>query len=231
MVKVGAITVGQSPRPDVTVDIINILSDNVELIEAGALDGLSATELDAIRPQGGEDQLVTKLNDSTEFIFGERYIYPLLQKRINELESCGVELIMVLCCGDFPDSVTSNVPLILPRRVLNAIAAAASNKSRVAVLSVPELVKQWKEIWAKQVKSVTVLPVTPYGDDAWVQLDKVMPILKEADTDLVILDCIAYSDEMKQKVRKETGKNVLCSRTTLAHVTAELLALPAIALE
>ena len=225
MVKVGAITVGQSPRPDVTADIMNILPGKVELLEAGALDGLDAAELEKIKPRNNEEQLVTKLKNGAEFIFGERHIYPLIQKKINELENKGVELIMVLCCGDFPDSITSNVPLILPRRLLNSLAIATSNSSKIAVLSVPELVEPWNKIWRRQVKSVMVLPVTPYGEEAWIQLDRVIPLLKNADIDLIVLDCIAYSDEMKRKVRNATGKNVLCSRTTLAHITAELLAL------
>lgn len=40
-VKIGAITVGQSPRVDVTPDLWPIFGPNVELIEAGGLDGLS----------------------------------------------------------------------------------------------------------------------------------------------------------------------------------------------
>ena len=39
LVKIGAVTIGQSPRTDVTCDILPILGDNVQLLEAGALDG------------------------------------------------------------------------------------------------------------------------------------------------------------------------------------------------
>ena len=41
MTKVGLITVGQSPRSDVVPDMAAILGGDVEILEAGALDGLA----------------------------------------------------------------------------------------------------------------------------------------------------------------------------------------------
>jgi protein AroM len=41
MTKVGLITVGQAPRSDVVPDMAAILGGDVEIIEAGALDGLT----------------------------------------------------------------------------------------------------------------------------------------------------------------------------------------------
>ena len=45
MKKIGAITVGQSPRVDLIPEIQPILGDSVEIIQAGALDGLSKEEI------------------------------------------------------------------------------------------------------------------------------------------------------------------------------------------
>ena len=44
MKKIGAITVGQSPRVDLIPEIQPILGDSVEIIQAGTLDGLSKEE-------------------------------------------------------------------------------------------------------------------------------------------------------------------------------------------
>ena len=48
MIKVGAITIGQSPRTDVTQDILPLLGDQVELLQAGGLDGLTREEIEAV---------------------------------------------------------------------------------------------------------------------------------------------------------------------------------------
>ena len=47
MIKVGAITIGQAPRTDVTKDILPLLGEEVELIQAGGLDGLTREDPEA----------------------------------------------------------------------------------------------------------------------------------------------------------------------------------------
>ena len=39
--KIGAITIGQAPRVDVTCDIMDIFGDKIELLQRGGLDGLT----------------------------------------------------------------------------------------------------------------------------------------------------------------------------------------------
>ena len=46
--------------------------------------------------------------------------------------------------------------------------------------------------------------------------------MAQVDCDLILLDCIGYTIEMKQIFARVTGKNVLLSRTLLARVIAEL---------
>ena len=43
--KIGAVTIGQAPRVDVTVDIMDIFDGKAELIQAGGLDGLTKEEI------------------------------------------------------------------------------------------------------------------------------------------------------------------------------------------
>ena len=43
--KIGAITIGQAPRTDVTADILRIFDDSLELVQAGGLDGLTKEEI------------------------------------------------------------------------------------------------------------------------------------------------------------------------------------------
>ena len=43
--KIGAITIGQAPRIDVTADILHIFDDSLELVQAGGLDGLTKEQI------------------------------------------------------------------------------------------------------------------------------------------------------------------------------------------
>mgnify|MGYP001754987607 FL=1 len=61
MFKLGAITVGQSPRTDVTDDIMGIFQGKVEILERGALDGLTVEDIDRLAPDAGEYVLVSRM--------------------------------------------------------------------------------------------------------------------------------------------------------------------------
>ena len=54
MTKVGLITVGQAPRSDVVPDMAAILGGDVEIVEAGALDGLTREQIAPLAPEGDE---------------------------------------------------------------------------------------------------------------------------------------------------------------------------------
>lgn len=60
MKKIGAITVGQAPRVDVTPDIEPLLR-GITLVQRGALDGMTKEELKAIEPEEGDYVLVSPL--------------------------------------------------------------------------------------------------------------------------------------------------------------------------
>ena len=66
MFKLGAITVGQSPRTDVTDDIMGIFQGKVEILERGALDGLTVEDIDKLAPDAGEYVLVSRMRDGSQ---------------------------------------------------------------------------------------------------------------------------------------------------------------------
>jgi protein AroM len=72
--RVGTLTIGQSPRNDIIPDLKEILGKEVELIEKGALDGLSGEEINELSPKPGDYPLVTRLKDGIEVKVGKKYI-------------------------------------------------------------------------------------------------------------------------------------------------------------
>lgn len=220
--KIGAITIGQAPRTDVTSDIMGLFPPGVELIEGGGLDGLTKEEIAAYAPEEGDYVLVSRLRDGTSVTFAERYILPNLQKRIDEMEAAGVSLIMFFCTGDFPDTVQAKrVPLVYPCHLLRRIAPVLSKKSSiVTVTPSPLQVEQCENKWREYVKRVKAVPASPYGD--WATLENAAKEIKDMDADLVVLDCIGFTQEMKNMFARETGKPVLLPRTLLARVVSEI---------
>jgi len=225
--KIGAITIGQAPRVDVTADIMDIFGGTVELLQGGGLDGLTKEDIAQYAPEEGDYVLVSRLNDGTSVTFAEKHILANLQKRIDELEEAGVKLIMFFCTGDFPETLQSrNVPLVYPCHLLHRIVPLLTKKSSIiTVTPSPLQVSQSEEKWKGYVDKVTAVPASPYGD--WETLEKAALAIKEMDGDLVVLDCIGFTQEMKDMFVRKTGKLVVLPRTLLARVISEVTDLKA----
>ncbi|MCD4836833.1 AroM family protein [Merdimmobilis hominis] len=220
-VKIGAITVGQSPRVDVTPDLWPIFGPNVELIEAGGLDGLSREEIETFVPEEGDYVLVSRLKDGSSVTFAERYVLPRLQQCIDRLEEEGVRLILFFCTGDFPDNFRHKVPLIFPNQILFGLVPVLCAGKLAAVTPSEKQLEQSQKKWGGYGLEVKSYAASPYGEMEAVEA--AAREIAKTDADLVLLDCIGYTAEMKRMVAKITGKNVILSRTILARAVMELL--------
>src|SRR4030066_250014 len=100
--KVGMITIGQSPRIDIIPEMREVLGTEVEIIEAGALDGLTLEEVKKFYPKGRDYILCTRMSDGTEVVVAKRFIVPRVQKCIDLLSQRGAEIIVFICTGLFP---------------------------------------------------------------------------------------------------------------------------------
>jgi len=82
--KVGLLTIGQSPRQDITSDLPESPS-SLEIIEAGALDDLSAEQIESLKPKESETVYVSKLRNGSEVLVAKERLAPLLQEKIRFL--------------------------------------------------------------------------------------------------------------------------------------------------
>ncbi len=224
-VKIGALTVGQAPRVDVTCDIMDILGPEVELIERGGLDGLTREEIAAFAPEEGDYVLVSRLTDGSSVTFAERYIVPRLQKAIDELEEAGARLIMVFCTGQFPESLRSKVPMVFPDKVLTSVVPLlAGETDLITVTPSPLQIKQNNAKWRAFVKSVETVPGSPYdGLESLIPAAEKIAAMERGD--IIVLDCIGFTKEMKRMFAEVTKKPVILPRTLLARVVSEMTGL------
>lgn len=223
MIKIGAITVGQSPRTDLMPDMEAIFSDTIEVIQMGGLDGLTKEEIAAFTPEPDDHVLVSRLTDGSSVTFGESHVLPRLQECIYALEQQGVSLILFLCTGEFPEDFESSVPLIFPNRILTSVVPAAVPNCRLAVFTPSEAqVEQVTRKWQDETGgTVSVIPVSPYdGPDAVLSA---AARIRPEEIDLIVMDCIGYTVEMKQEIHALTGKPVILPRTLVARMINELI--------
>ena len=220
--KLGAITIGQSPREDMVPEMALYLGAQVEILEAGALDGLSYEDIQAFGAEEDDYVLVSKLKDGRSVKFAEKHILPRLQGCIDALEAQGVDVILFLCTGVFPDVFTSRVPLLYPQRILHAVTPQLLDGRRMAVITpAEEQLQQSRSKWQESGVAVDVVAASPYTETD--ELAGAIEALKETQVDLIVMDCMGYTEAMKERVAGETGHMVVLSRTIVARVLGEIL--------
>lgn len=220
--KLGAITIGQSPRIDVIPEMAGFFGDRIEVIEAGALDGLTYEEILAFEPKEDDYVLVSKLKDGRSVKFAERHILPRLQGCIDKLEKEGAEVILFICTGVFPDIFKSQKPILYPQKILHGIAPQLVSKGKLAVITPDkDQVQQSHEKWSQTGAEVIVVPASPYIKED--ELSGAILALRDRDIDIIAMDCIGYNQAMKKRVSEGTGKPVVLARTMVARVLGEML--------
>lgn len=220
--KLGAITIGQSPRVDVIPEMVEFLGDNVEVIEAGALDGLTYEDILAFQPEDDDYVLVSKLKDGKSVKFAERYILPRLQECIDKLEREGADVILFICTGVFPDIFKSKKPILYPQKILHGVTPQLVDKGKLAVITPDkDQVLQSQKKWGETGVEAIAVPASPYTKED--ELSSAILALKKKDIDVIVMDCIGYNEAMKKKVSEGTEKPVVLARTMVARVLGEIL--------
>ena len=222
MKKIGAITIGQSPRIDVIPEMKAVLGNEIEVMEMGALDGLTKEEISEFKPEDGDYVLVSRLKDGTSASFAEKYIIPRLQNCIDELEKSGAEIIVFICTGAFPNVFKSNKLLLYPQRLLYSLVPELASSGKIGVfVPLEKQKKQSYDKWCESGKKIEVVSGSPYDDIE--KIEKAATELKEKDVDVIVLDCIGYNLKMKDLVRRITGKPVVLPRTIVGRIVREML--------
>lgn len=217
----GAVTIGQAPRVDLVPEMAQWLGSDVEIREAGALDDLSREEISALAPTEGDYVLVSRLRDGSSARMAEHKILPLVQQKISELYRDGVEVVVLLCTGQFPTFQTPGL-LVLPEPLVYSVTGALARERRLGVLCPdPEQVRQDRLAWQPFCREAVVCAASPYlpGDELATAAQE----LRSAQVDLIVMNCMGYTLDMQQQVRRIAGVPVLLARRLVARVLAELL--------
>jgi protein AroM len=219
--KIGAVTIGQSPRGDVAPEFQAALGLEAELLQCGALDGLSLDEVRALAPKPGDYILVTRLRDGTEVKIAECHIHERMKACVRRLEAAGVDLIVLFCTGEFPD--LDSGPIILkPDVLMEHIVPGILRKGRLgAVLPSPDQIPILGEKWRRTGLDIELEAVSPYsGTDE--DFRAAARRLAGRNVDLIVLDCIGFNEKIKRIFQEESGKPVILPRTLLGRIAGEM---------
>lgn len=221
--RIGFLTIGQSPRKDVTDDLRKFLPADLEVVEAGALDDLSEEYIrEKLRPEPGDVIYVSRLRSGAEVELSKSKLVELMQRKVDWLNSRGVKLIVVLCTGEFP-GFKSEVPVVYPERILKGVASSIRVRGKVGVM-IPrqEQVSYAEKKWSAFFGELVVYPVSPYTSSRQDFIAVARRMVSD-NVDLAIMDCIGYTSEQRDIVLEVLKKPVIASRTVLARALGEML--------
>lgn len=216
--RIAFVTIGQSPRSDMTPEILSRLDGKVEAQEFGALDGLSRNEIAAMHPPAGERSLATRLRDGSEVVIGKRQTGARLQQLIDRLDDEGFDAITLLCTGYFPE-LHSKTLFVEAQRVVDATVDALSLSCRSLGVMVP-LKRQIEESHVQSTDGRRVIGsyYSPYAED---HLEQATRELK--DCDLIVMHCMGYSEAMRARAAEVVDKPILLARRIVAGAVQQLL--------
>jgi protein AroM len=220
--KIGMITIGQSPRPDVVPEIREILGEEIEVLEAGALDGLSLEEVKGFRPGKGDYILCTRMSDGTEVVIGKRFILPRMQQCVDRLTRRGAEVILFLCTGRFPEFSSKRL-VIEPQKILDHFILALDGKGQRMGLMLPlESQKdQARKKYSRLKGEVVIEAASPYAQKD--EVTRAARALRKAKPHVIVMHCMGYTLAMRDRVREVAGVPVILARSFTARALKELL--------
>jgi len=221
--RIAIVTIGQSPRTDVVPEMQTYLGSHVSIVERGALDGLSADEIRAFGPAEGMLPLVTRLANGTEVIVAKEKLLPRLAEVIKKLDREGMDFILLLCNGDFPDFDTRCL-IVEPQRIVDRSLAALMRPHRRLGVLVPVADQEaWVRERLEPVHSrLTVATASPYKSEA--SLEQACEQFRAAKCDLVVLYCMGFNRKFGDRVRAICNRPVIVSNTLVARFLGELAA-------
>jgi protein AroM len=220
MKKIGMLTIGQSPRDDILPGLKEILGKNVEIVEAGALDGKTMEDVKKIPLRVEDYILVSRMRDGTEIKITKKYILPMMQEKLDWLENQGIRLTVVMCTGKFPQFRSKGL-VVTPKEILQGVMEGAIKKGRLGVVyPTAEQMPMAESEWGRPGVEIYPDTVSPYEPK---DVEGLCKRLKAQNLDLVLLNCFGFPIEIKRKIEKAIGKPVVQANTLVAHVLAEML--------
>ena len=220
--KAGMITIGQSPRIDIVPEMREVMGPEIEIMEAGALDGLTLEEVIRFYPRRGDYILCTRMSDGTEVVVAKRFILPRVQKCIDLLTERGAEILVFICTGHFPPFSSKRL-FVEAQKILDHFILALHGENERMGLLIPlsDQIEQARRKYRRLKGEMIIRSASPYASED--EVTQTAKELKKADPHLIVMHCMGYTQAMKKKVMEITGKPTILARSLVARTVKELI--------
>jgi protein AroM len=213
--RIGVLTIGHSPRPDL-VTPLEILLPNCEIVQAGALDGLTIEDL----PEASKVvyPLETQMHKGKKVIVEESFITPKLQDALNLLENMGVTATLLMCAGTFAE-IHGKRPLFVPFKIGNNFLNSLNMESIGLITPVATQEVPIRERWEKMGWQTTVWTAN-LGKQDLVFFQELNEKIHTNRLECIVLDYVGHTLEQVIQLQKSIAIPVI----DLGHLAMVMLA-------
>jgi protein AroM len=225
MPSLGVVTIGQSPRPDLTGELAGYLPAGTRLLERGALDGLTPSAIVSLAPGANEDALTSRLRDGESVVLDRRRLVPRLEQAICELEQQGAGVSLLVCTGAFPRLHHRRPLLDAERLLVSGVGGLVRGGGPLGVV-VP--LRAQRDVlstrWRRALGApVLVASADPYAGDAVDATSAAAARLAGQGARIALLDCMGYTEASRRTAAARAGIPVLLARSAVGRLAGEFL--------
>jgi protein AroM len=218
--RLGLLALGQTPRDDVAPTFRSMLGRSVQILEAGALDGLSADALGAFRVREGEAPLETRLRGGIAIELSREALLPRLLATAAQLaDRC--DSILLLCSGENPALAAACPKLIQPIHILRGAIDAIARQRVLGLIGPASDLDEAPAQWAPYAPRLLCAAASPYGPPA--QAEAAGRDLAERGAQVIYLDCMGFNEAHRVAISRSAGLPVLAATTLTARVLCEMI--------
>ena len=218
----GVVVVGQSPRPDIVAQLRAVIPADIAIALRGALDGMSRDEIAKLKPANGYDALFTRLPSGEAVKISKQAVERRALVVVDAFAAQGVTAAMMCCTGDFP-LLEGQPAVVLPSAVLAGIVHGLLRRGRLGLfVPIPDQVGTLDQKWRRDGIEIVSVPMTPGGAEE--EIAGAVEQMGALSPDLVVLDCMSYTQVLKDRVRQGLRAPVILGISAAARVVSELLA-------
>ncbi|MGE0500797.1 MAG: AroM family protein [Rhizobiaceae bacterium] len=216
--RVACLFAGQTPRNDVTPDLVAMVPGGFEAQELGAMDEMSAGEIEALAARDKEASVLTRLANGSEFVVSRDRITRRMSDICLSLDRSRFDMIAILSTGFFRE-FESVCPMVNAQRAVeSAIDAVAASGQKVGLIY--PLERQLRENASFSIPGLSLHSsyFDPYTGT--VSADRSEGI---ETCDVLLLHSVAFSDFDRKRVASLTRKPVISARRVVAGAITLLL--------
>lgn len=172
--------------------------------------------------QNVEKTLVSRKRNGESVILNGDVVEERLEKVLFKAIKEDHENILLLCTGEFNEINQKDINLFIPDKIITPlIANIFPNKKMGLLIPNKNQVSMMNKKWQQQGLTPFIEYASPYS--SITEIIKSCERLERSGMDFILMDCMGYTEQMKQEVKQTVKIPVVLSNSLLIKILKEIL--------